>query len=162
MVFHEFRADLKHAARLFSRQPVVLSLTIVGLAVGLGIATAVFSVMNAAVLRGEGLVDSARAPGVLRITDRSEATTWNYDEFLQLRQGATRLQVEAVLSDTAPLRMSSSESEPVPASVAFVSSGFFAATGGRATRGRALQPAETQPVDVRRCVKISGSFVERH
>ena len=41
------RGDLTYAARLFSRQPAILLLTIVGLSLGLGIATAAFSIMNA-------------------------------------------------------------------------------------------------------------------
>ena len=73
-LLHDARADLKHAVRLFARQPGILLLTIVGLSLGLGIATAAFSIMNAA-LRGEGLLDPDRAPGVLRATDRSMSTT---------------------------------------------------------------------------------------
>ena len=140
----EVRADLKHAVRLFARQPALLVLTIVGLSLGLGIATAAFSIMNSA-LRGEGLVDSSRAPGVLRATARSLSTSWNYDEFLQLREGATRMQVEAVLTDTAPVRTASGEAAAAPAGVAFVSGGFFAATGGRMSLGRSLAAADEQP-----------------
>jgi len=54
-LLRDARADLGYAVRLFSRQPAILLLTIVGLSLGLGIATAAFSIMNAAVLRGEGL-----------------------------------------------------------------------------------------------------------
>jgi hypothetical protein len=91
MLLNDTRADLSYAARLFARQPAILLLTVVGLALGLGIATAAFSVMNAAVLRGEGVVDPDRVPGVLRTTDRSVSTAWTYDEFLSLREGATRM-----------------------------------------------------------------------
>ena len=48
------RADPSYAARLFARQPAILLLTILGLSLGLGVATAAFSITNAAVLRGEG------------------------------------------------------------------------------------------------------------
>ena len=54
--------DLRYAARLFARQPAILLLAIVGLSLGLGIATAAFSIMNAAALRGNGLADPGRAP----------------------------------------------------------------------------------------------------
>src|SRR4029453_12872928 len=79
-VLHDVRGDLKYAVRLFARQPAILLLTIVGLSLGLGIATAAFSMMNAAVLRGEGVVDPDRAPAILRSTDRSVATAWVSDE----------------------------------------------------------------------------------
>jgi putative ABC transport system permease protein len=142
-VLHDARGDLRYAARLFARQPAILLLTIVGLSLGLGIATAAFSIMNAA-LRGEGLLDPDRAPGVLRLADRSVSTTWKYDEFLHLRDGSTRMQVEAVLTDAAFVGTTAAEADAPPAAVAFVSGGFFAATGGRVIAGRPLAPADEQ------------------
>ena len=136
-------ADTRYAARLFARQPGILLLTIAGLSLGLGIATAAFSIMNAAALRGDGLVDSDRAPGILRATDRSTATVWDYDEFQRLRDGSTRMQVEAVLTDAARVRIDEpADAEAPSAGVAFVSGGFFAATGGAVIAGRALETAD--------------------
>lgn len=140
-LLRDARLDLRYAVRLFARQPAIFLLTIVGLSLGLGIATAAFSITNA-VLRGEGLVDPDRVPGVLRVTDQSLATTWRYDEFVRLREGATRLQVEAVLTDAATVRTDRVESAAPSIHVAFVSGGFFSATGGRATLGRLLAPAD--------------------
>lgn len=136
--------DLRYAARLFVRQPAIFLLTIVGLSLGLGIATAGFSIMNAAALRGEGIVDSDRAPGVLRTTDQSVSTSWRYDEFRRLREVATRMQVEALLTDAAIVRIAAADAEAPSAGVAFVSGGFFAATGGRAVVGRPLEAADEQ------------------
>jgi predicted permease len=140
-------ADLRYAVRLFARQPAILVMTIVGLSLGLGIATAAFSIMNVAALRGEGLVDPDRAPGVLKTTDRSTSTTWTYDEFLHLREGSTRMQVEAVLTDAAQVRTTTArttaaDADAPSAGVAFVSGGFFAATGGRVSAGRPLEAAD--------------------
>ena len=140
------RVDVGYAVRLFARQPAILLLTIVGLSLGLGIATAAFSIVNVAVLRGEGLRDPDRVPGVLRTTDRSVSTVWKYDEFVHLRDGATRMQLETVLTDTALVR-TPRETDAPSAAVAFVSSGFFAATGGRMALGRPLEAADEQRVD---------------
>ena len=137
-------ADLRYAARVFARQPGILLLTTVGLSLGLGIATAAFSIMNAAALRGDGLADPDRAPGVLRATDRSTATTWTYEEFLRLREGATRMQVEGLVTETAATRTGPATVDVPSVSVAFVSSGFFPATGGRTTLGRPLEPGDEQ------------------
>jgi hypothetical protein len=134
-------ADLKYARRLFSRQPAILLLTIVGLSLGLGIATATFSIMNGA-LRGEGLADSDRVPGVLRTTDRSTSTAWSYDEYQRLRAGATRMQIEAVLTETTVARVGSADASAPSVGVAFVSGGFFATTGGRVSLGRPLVAAD--------------------
>ena len=145
-VFRDAGGDLRYAARMFARQPGILLLTIVGLSLGLGISTAAFSIMNAAALRGDGLVESDRAPGALRVTDRSMSTVWKYDEFLRLREGATRMQVEAVLTDSASTRTGSNDGAATSVDVAFVSGGFFAATGGRVSLGRPLETADEQDI----------------
>lgn len=141
-LLRDARGDLRYAVRLFTRQPATFLLAILGLSLGLAIATAAFSIMNAATLRGEGLVDPDRAPGVLRTTDRSVATAWKYDEFLRLREGATRMKVEAVMTDAAAARTAPGDAAGPSAGVAFVSGGFFAATGGRVSRGRPLEAAD--------------------
>jgi hypothetical protein len=136
------RSDLSYAVRLFARQPGILLLTIVGLSLGLGIATAAFSVMNAAVLRGEGIVDPDRAPGILRTSNRSVATAWSYDEFVHLREGSTRMQIEALLINAAFVRTTTAEIDGPSTDLAFVSGGFFGATGGRAVAGRRFEAAD--------------------
>jgi predicted permease len=138
-------ADLRHASRMFARQPAILLLTIAGLAMGLGIATAAFSIVNVAVLRGDGLVDPDRAPGVLRTTSRSTSTVWTYDEFLHLRAGATRMQVEAVFTDFPRVAINAADADAARPMVAFVSGGFFAATGGRVNAGRPLEVTDERP-----------------
>jgi predicted permease len=144
-------ADLRYAARLFGRQPAILLLTIVGLSLGLGIATAAFSIMNAATLRGEGPRDPDRAPVILRTTDRSMSTTWTYDEFLRLRDGSTRMQVEAVLTDVAPVRptdgTTAADADAPSTALGLVSGGFFAATGARMLLGRPFEAADEQHAD---------------
>jgi predicted permease len=141
-ILDDAHGDVRYAVRLFAKQPAILVLTIVGLSLGLGMATATFSIMNAATLRGEGLRDPDRAPGVLRLTDRSVSTTWSYAEFIQLRHGATRMQVEAVVSDVARVGRSTEDEESPSTTVGFVSAGFFAATGGRMAIGRAFDVAD--------------------
>lgn len=140
------RGDLRYGVRMFARQPAILLLTIVGLSLGLGIATAAFSMMNAAVLRGEGVADPDRAPGILRATDRSVATAWSYDEFVHLREGSTRAQVESVLTDGARVGTAPTEVDAPVRALAFVSGGFFGATGGPVIVGRPLQRADEQSV----------------
>ena len=144
-LLRDLRIDLRYAVRLFARQPAILLLTILGLSLGLGIATAAFSIMNAA-LRGEGLADPDRVPGVLRTTDRSFSNTWTYDEFVRLREGATRMQVEAVMTDAAAARTQPADAAASSVGVAFVSGGFFAATGGRTMLGRPLEAADDRHV----------------
>ena len=134
--------DLRYAVRLFARQPAVLLLTVVGLSLGLGIATAAFSVMNAATLRGEGLADPDRAPGVLKTTATGLSTSWDYEEFAHLRRGARSMPVEAVVPADVQVAATAADVDAPAARVAFVSSGFFAATGARMATGRALAASD--------------------
>ena len=136
--------DLRYAARLFARQPAILLLTVAGLSLGLAVATSAFSIMNAAALRGEGLVDPDRAPGVLRIEGNAVSTAWRYDEFRHLRDGATRMQIEGVLTGTAQVQTIAADAEAPSTAVAFVSGGFFAATGARIIAGRPLEAADDE------------------
>lgn len=144
VAMRDIGGDVKYAARLFAHQPGIVLMTIAGLSLGLAIATAAFSIMNAAVLRGEGVVDSKRAPAVLRTSGSMISTVWRYEEFLHLREGATRMQVEAMLRDGATVRTTPDETETPAAAMAFVSGGFFAATGGRTLVGRAFERGDEQ------------------
>ncbi len=142
-VLRDARDDLRHALRLFARRPAVSLLSVLGLAIGLGVATTAIGLLNAAILRDEGLVDPDRAPGVLRTTARSVSTTWALDEFLLLREATTRLRLEAVLTDAALVRTTTEDpDDPSSTHVAFVTGGFFLATGGRVIAGRPLEPAD--------------------
>jgi putative ABC transport system permease protein len=158
-LLRDVHGDLRYAVRLFARQPAILILAIAGLSLGLGIATAAFTIVNAAALRGEGLLDPDRAPGVLRTTDRSMSTAWKYGEFLRLREGATRMQVEAVLTETAAVRTGPADADGPSAGVAFVSGGFFAATGGRVVLGRSLDAVDAQDMYQAGSPPVVVSFV---
>jgi putative ABC transport system permease protein len=146
-VLRDASGDLRYAARLFARQPAILLLAILGLSLGLAVSTAAFSIMNAAVLRGEGLREPGRAPGVLKASERFTSTEWRYGEFLQLRDGATRMQVEAVLTEGASVRTEAGDGPGPTTNLGFVSGGFFAATGGRVALGRVLDRADEQQLD---------------
>lgn len=144
-VLRDALADLKHARRLFARRPLAVLLGVVGLALGLSVATVALSILNTAILRGEGVIDPSRVPGLIRTADRSASTAWPYAEFLQLRDGARRISLEAVLTDTAPVHTMSTATTGtggLPTRVAFVSGGFFPSTGGRVVMGRALERAD--------------------
>lgn len=135
-------ADLRHAARLFARRPAIFVLTIAGLALGLGISTAAFTIMNAAFLRGSGIEDSDRAPGILQATERGVSTVWKYEQFLRLREGSSLAHVEAALGDGASFRASPASVDDRPHRIAFVSGAFIRAMGGTPLLGRTLEPPD--------------------
>ena len=143
-LLRDVAVDLRYAIRLFARRPAMLVLTIVGLGLGLGISTAAFTILHAAFLRGDGIEDPDRTPGILRATGRGVSTVWSYEEFLRLREGSTTAQVEAVLADRASFRTSPAFDDAPGARTTFVSGGFFQAVGGRTIMGRPLEPADVR------------------
>ena len=91
--------DLRYAARQFSRNPVFTLVAIASLAIGIGANTAIFSVMNAVMLKSlpvrdpQGLVmlTDPNTSGVSIGMNSGERGMLTYAEFVQVRDHATTL-----------------------------------------------------------------------
>ena len=91
--------DLRYAARQFSRNPVFTLVAIASLAIGIGANTAIFSVMNAVMLKSlpvrdpQGLVmlTDPNTAGVSIGMNSGERGMLTYAEFVQVRDHATTL-----------------------------------------------------------------------
>jgi predicted permease len=154
--------DLRYAARMFARQPITIGVTVLGLGLAIGLSGSVFTLMNAALLRSDGVRDSARAPRVLRTIPNGISTAWGYDEYRQLREAARLSRVEAWVDDAASFSVSSTPVEDAPViPVAFVSGGYMEALQARTVAGRVLTEADAAgsaaPV-----VVVSHAFWQRH
>ncbi|MGE0360705.1 MAG: ABC transporter permease [Vicinamibacterales bacterium] len=80
-------ANLRLALRLAVRQPLVSALAVVALALGIGLSTLMFSILNGAVLRGLPFERSERilhaSPFDIQAQDDFEATQWEFAEWRQ-------------------------------------------------------------------------------
>ena len=147
---------------MFARQPITIGITIVGLGLAIGVSGSVFTLMNAALLRSDGVRDSARAPRVLRTTPNGVSTTWNYDEYRRLRDGARLSRIEAWISDAASYSLTPALSEDPPSiPVAFVSDGYMEALYARAIAGRVLGVPDADP-SAPPVIVLSHTFWTRH
>jgi predicted permease len=134
---------------------------VVGLGLAIGVSGSIFTLMNAAVLRSDGVRDSARAPRVLRTNPNHVATAWAYHEFLRLQGAATQSDVAAWITDAASFAVSAARSDDEPAiPVAFVSGRYMEALHARTLAGRLLGDADATAASA--AVVVSHAFWERH
>jgi putative ABC transport system permease protein len=145
--------DLRFAARLLRRQPGLFGATVAGLAVAIGISTAVFSIMHAALFGDYGI---AAPETVMRVAftgaGRSPITgdsgtwgNWAFSDYVQLREAASSLEVVAAARWTSDYRASATDGAPFRVTVAAVSGNYFPVLGLQASRGRTLAVADDVP-----------------
>lgn len=140
----DVRRDVSFAARGLARNPGFATAAVVTLALGIGAATAVFSVVNAVLLRPLPYPDSDR---LVRIVERLPArnadtplgrrTGMTWTEFSEWRRRTTTLSAMAYAL-TPPITLMPTASGSARLTGALVSSNAFAMLGGRTVLGRTL------------------------
>ena len=78
--------DVRFALRLWRRKPVVALVAIVTLALGVGANTAMFSIVNAVLLRPLPYADADRLVALWARTPTSPRSLLSYDEYSALRE----------------------------------------------------------------------------
>src|SRR5262249_48800936 len=144
-MLNDLRQDLRYGARMFIKKPGFTLIAIITLALGVGANTAIFSVINAVLLRSLPFASPERlvAIGSAPKTDRSAFGTLSYPDFVDLqtkndafeRLAAYRTRGFTMLSDSGALRLRG----------AIVTSELFNILGIHPLRGRTFEPAEDRP-----------------
>jgi putative ABC transport system permease protein len=137
---HELRQDLAHSVRVHARRPFVMLFTIAILALAIGGATGVFSVVNAVLIKSLPFRDPDRLVVLSNFGGRmSESSA----EFQNWRKGS------AYLDDAAAFMVTemnvSGASAPTRVAVAETSFNIFSALGSEPLLGRAFAPSEDVP-----------------
>jgi predicted permease len=137
--------DLTYGLRVFWRNPGSVATTIAGLALAIGVSTAVFTLLNATLWFRPGVSDPDSAVRVERAWKEGVSHGWPYSEFLALREMSREVRIEAttivpemlMFSTTAPT-VDRDDSRRVRAGV--VSGGYMTTFGARPLHGRVLLP----------------------
>jgi predicted permease len=136
--------DVRYGARMLRRTPGFTAIAAASLALGIGLNTAIFSVVDGVMLR-RAPVDDLDALAVVWETDRNSGTTrepasWpDYEDF---RRGtATFSDLEAVLA--VERNLTPAKGDPLRLAAVGVTAGFLPTLGVRPLTGRGFLPEET-------------------
>jgi predicted permease len=140
----EVLQDLTYAARLLGRSPAVVLMTIIGLGLAIGAGTSMFSILNIIAFRSTGIRDSSALVSVMRAYRNGIGTAWSHAEYLQIRDHARTVKVEAALRDGATFSTSPERDAGQGASLLLVSGGYLAMMNPRVALGRVLTPADDE------------------
>jgi len=142
---HGIWQDIKFSARILKKGPGFAAIAILTLALGVGANTAIFSVVNAVILRPLAFKDPGR---IVQISGYDEQRglsggAFGYPFFLFVNDRATSFQSFAVVAtDTFSLV---GAGQPAQIQAARVSSSFFDVIGVQPALGRGFLPGESKP-----------------
>jgi predicted permease len=149
--------DLRYSLRQLRRNPGFTAVAVITLALGIGANIALFSAMNAMLLRALPVRNPQELVEFVRLApDGAMMGNLEYAMFEQLRKNTSVLSgIFAFWSDTRVLR-SSGGSERV--SVHEVSGSFFPTLGVKALLGRTINPTDDRPDAEHQVVVLSYRF----
>jgi len=155
----EIRRDLRHTLRSFAKTPGFTAVVILTLGLGIGATTAVFSVVNAVVLRPLNAPDAERLVRSLSINNGRPTempSAYTLRVWKDLRDVFE--DVSAHRLDSVPLM---GTSEPEQISVGRVSEPFFRLFGASVIAGRTFRAEEDRPNGPTVAVLSYGLWVRR-
>jgi predicted permease len=149
--------DLRFAARVMKKNPGFTAIAALTLALGIGANTAIFSIVNAVILRPLPYPDSSRMVTFFTKTAMFPAfslgLTW--PAFQEIRAQAGSLERTAAFWETD--RTLTGVSQPAVLDITGVSDGFFEELGARAEQGRLLSDQD-QRTEQDRVAVISNTL----
>jgi predicted permease len=149
--------DLRFAARVLRKNPGFTAVAVITLALGIGANTAIFSIVNAVILRPLPYKDSSRIVVFHTKTAMFPTFTLNvsWPAFQEIRTQAASLKEAAAWWETEKTLTGANQATVVK--VASVSDGFFELLEAEAAQGRLLSDAD-QKADQNRVVVISDTL----
>jgi putative ABC transport system permease protein len=131
--------DLKHAYRSLRARPAMMLAAASMLAVGVGLTTGMFTVIDALVWRPAPFRDPDRLASLAMLTPRGGRISVSPAVLEAWRANAAFAAAEGATTDTSLI---DTDAGPLVAASAHVSPGLFAMLGTRPSRGRAFGPTD--------------------
>jgi predicted permease len=139
--------DLRYALRLMRRNPVFTLVTVLTLAIGIGANTAIFTLVDAVLLKSLPVTEPERLVILNRLGDRGQRYNVSYPLFEALRQETRAFSgVMAVEDgiDQVEMRGPEAENRTEHAVLHLVSGEYFSVLGTSAFIGRTLTPDDNR------------------
>ncbi len=157
-VMDTLRQDLHFALRRLLKNPGFTAVAIVTLALGIGANSAIFSVINAVLLRPLPYPESDRLVGIFQVW-KGERVVMSPSNFLDVRQQAQTLE-DAAAFDPTEITLTGA-GDPVRLDGSEVSASFFNVLRVRPLLGRTFAPDENEPGKDKVAVLSYGLWQER-
>ena len=133
--------DLRYAFRLLRRSPVFTASAVLTLALGIGATTAIFTIVEAVVLRPLAIAEPGRVVSLERSERDTTMRKFMYPTYLRLREEGASIFESVAASGNSGLRVRVG-SGAVQVGAAFVTEDYFAALGLSPSQGRFFAPQE--------------------
>jgi predicted permease len=153
--------DLRYATRVLRRSPGYTLVVVLTLAVGIGANTAIFSLVDAVLIKMLPVRSPEQLVAIDTFNQRGERNNFSYPIFEQLRDRTqTFTGVFAALDGTATMDMTgpAPDAQPLQAEVQLVSGEYFPILGVNATAGRTLTVEDNKVPGAHPVAVISYGF----
>src|SRR5262245_9455652 len=151
--------DIRQALRVLRKSPGFTLVAVLTLTLGVGANTAIFSIVNAVLIRPLPFPDADRVMGVWAHTDTARQLGVSYPEFADWREGNRTFEGLAVWRGQSVNLTGAGEPERLIGS--FVSANFHRLLGVSVAVGRGFEPAETEPGTAKPVAVISHGLWTR-
>ncbi len=155
----EFWQDARYGARMLWKNPGFSFVAVLTLALGIGANSAIFSVVNAVLLRPLPYRDPDRIVTIGNYRANQNHVNVSGGDFLDWREQATVFEQIAAFANNAVDLTGSGEPERLTAGS--VSAGLFQALGVGPAHGRAFTPEEDQPGNAQVVILSHGLWQRR-
>jgi predicted permease len=155
----DFRTDVRYAARTLRRSPGFLAASVLSLALGIGANTAIFSLINAVMLRTLPVTEPGRLVQITRLTPKGKPGVISYVLFQYFRDNLKSVSDSAAELSSKPAILMDGAEEIVDAEL--VSGTHYSVAGIGPAAGRLLEPADDTLAPISRAAVIGYRYWQR-
>src|SRR5512145_1354117 len=134
--------DLRFGARMFLKKPGFTLIAVLTLALGIGACTAIFSIVDAVLLRSMPYPEADRIVQMREVNEKGRKVAFTDPNFRDVRERNRNL--EAIAEYAGGLETVTGGSEPLRARVLYATNDFFRVLGVAPFAGRAFLPEDAK------------------